>query len=180
MTSFLAITKENIHSYLDSILEIEKASFISPWSANAFVQEVRNSVSNFWAAVGEGGELEGYICFWLFDREIQLINIAVHSEKRKKGIGENLLREMIRVGRLKGMEQVWLEVRPSNLVARRLYEKLGFTAVGRRPLYYRDTDEDAIVMSLNLLDRASLSQGIKTDQGRLAESETGNHRVGSD
>lgn len=158
MTSVLVIRQENIHSYLNSILEIEEASFISPWSATGFVQEVRNPVSHLWAALSDDGEPEGYICFWLFDREIQLINIAVRPEKRKKGIGGHLLREMIRIGTSKGMEKVWLEVRPSNMSARRLYEKLGFTVVGRRPRYYRDTDEDAIVMSLNLLDEALCSQ----------------------
>jgi ribosomal-protein-alanine N-acetyltransferase len=161
VTSILRITQENIHSHLKAILEIEHASFISPWSANSFVQEVRNTVSHLWAAADEKGKLEGYICFWLFDREIQLINIAVHPEKRKRGIGGHLLREMIRIGILKGMEKVWLEVRTSNPGARSLYEKLGFVAVGRRPRYYRDTHEDAIVMSLNLLENISLRQEPK-------------------
>jgi [ribosomal protein S18]-alanine N-acetyltransferase len=150
VTSVLTITRENVHSYLDSILEIEKASFISPWSAGAFVQEAGNPISHLWAALGDDRKMEGYICFWLFDREIQLIDIAVRPERRRRGVGEHLLREMIRIGTSRGMEHVWLEVRTSNLGARRLYEKLGFVAVGRRPRYYRDTDEDAIVMSLNL------------------------------
>lgn len=158
MNSLLVITGENIHSHLNSILKIEQASFLSPWSANAFLQEARNPVSNLWAAAGEDGGLEGYICFWLFDREIQLMNIAVDPEKRGRGIGERLLREMIRAGVLKGMAQAWLEVRTSNVAARRLYEKLGFAAVGRRPHYYRDTGEDAIVMSLDLSEQGSFQQ----------------------
>jgi ribosomal-protein-alanine N-acetyltransferase len=65
---------------------------------------------------------------------------------------------MIRAGTARGMEQIWLEVRTSNMTAIKIYEKLGFVAVGRRPMYYRDTNEDAIVMSLNLLDKQSAAK----------------------
>ncbi len=150
MTSIVTVTRENVHSYLGSIQEIERASFISPWSAEAFIQEARNPVSNIWLAMDEQGEAEGYICFWVFDHKIQLINIAVRPEKRGRGIGEHLLREMIRVGISREVQEIWLEVRTSNLTAQRLYERLGFAAVGRRPLYYRDTNEDAILMTLSL------------------------------
>jgi ribosomal-protein-alanine N-acetyltransferase len=59
---------------------------------------------------------------------------------------------MIEKGISKGMRQIWLEVRPSNVVAKGLYERLGFEEAYRRPRYYPDTHEDAIVMSLNLLE----------------------------
>jgi ribosomal-protein-alanine N-acetyltransferase len=152
------MTPENIDSFADSILEIEKGSFISPWSRDGFLQEVRNPISHLWVVTEEDGAAGGYICFWMFDREIQLINIAVHPEKRRKGLGNHLLGEMIRAGTARGMEQIWLEVRTSNMTAIKIYEKLGFVAVGRRPMYYRDTNEDAIVMSLNLLDKQSAAK----------------------
>jgi [ribosomal protein S18]-alanine N-acetyltransferase len=154
--SILAITPENVASLLPAILEIERVSFISPWSGDAFLQEVRNPASCFWSIFVEGG-LAGYICFWIVDREIQLLNVAVHPAKRGRGLARCLLREMIRTGVSRGMKQVWLEVRPSNRGARSLYEKIGFEAVGRRRRYYRDTDEDAILMSLNL-------QAVQTDR----------------
>jgi len=158
LISVVVMTPENIESFLDSILEIERGSFISPWSRNGFLQEVRNPISHLWAIIDEDGAAGGYICFWMFEREIQLLNIAVHPEKRGRGLGNRLLREMIRVGIERGMEQIWLEVRTSNTKARRLYEKLGFLAAGRRPRYYQDTNEDAIVMSLNLLNEQSAAK----------------------
>jgi len=97
--------------------------------------------------------LAGYVCFWLFANEIQVINIAVHPEKRNQGLGYSLLTKMIKDGIDKGMQTIWLEVRESNMPARVLYQKLGFGAIGRRTRYYKDTDEDAIVMALRLSGR---------------------------
>jgi len=150
LISTVVMTPENIEDFLDSILETERDSFISPWSRNGFLQEVRNPISHLWVVMDEDGAAGGHICFWMFEREIQLLNIAVHSGKRGRGLGNHLLKEMIRFGIERGMEQIWLEVRTSNSKARRIYEKLGFVAVGRRPRYYQDTNEDAIVMSLDL------------------------------
>lgn len=147
--SLVTITRENIGSFLASILEIEKVSFISPWSVDAFLQEVRNPASHP-LGVLEEGSLVGYICFWIVDREIHMLDIAVHPDKRGRGVARHLITEMIRIGCSRGVEQIWLEVRPSNGRAKRLYERIGFETVGRRIRYYRDTNEDAILMSLNL------------------------------
>ena len=150
MTSIVNITDENIHRFLDDILEIERSSFPSPWSPRAFHQETTRRVSHFWALLADGLFL-GYICFWMFSGEIHLMNIAVHPKKRGNGFGSHLLTKMIELGRSKGAETAWLEVRPSNLMARFLYKKAGFKETGRRPRYYNDTNEDAIVMSMSLL-----------------------------
>lgn len=149
MTSLVDVTRENYDAYLNSILEIEGISFPSPWSAWAFLQEIKNPVSRLWALSADEGT-SGYICFWMFDCEIQLINIAVHPDKRGRGLGLFLMTKMIETGIAKGMRDVWLEVRPSNLTALGLYQKLGFKGVGRRPRYYRETNEDALIMSLAL------------------------------
>jgi len=149
MTSLVTITKENFQSFLQKILAIEGLSFPSPWSVHALRSEIENPISHFWALI-MGKFLSGYICFWMFDREIQLISVAIHPHDRGKGLGHYLLKEMIETGISKGMQQIWLEVRPSNLVAKELYERLGFEEAYRRPRYYPDTHEDAIVMGLNL------------------------------
>ena len=149
MTSLVTITKENFQPFLQKILEIEELSFPSPWSVHALKSEIENPISHFWALI-MGKLLSGYICFWMFDREIQLISVAIHPHDRGKGLGHYLLKEMIETGISKGMQQIWLEVRPSNLVAKELYESLGFQEAYRRPRYYPDTHEDAIVMGLNL------------------------------
>jgi len=152
MTSLVPITKENLPAFLHRILEIEELSFPSPWSLNALRSEIENPVSHLWA-LKMGGFLSGYICFWVIDSEIQLINLAVHPHDRGKGLGHYLLTRMIETGLSKGIQHIWLEVRPSNVVARKLYERLGFQEAYRRPGYYPDTREDAIVMSLNLLQK---------------------------
>jgi ribosomal-protein-alanine N-acetyltransferase len=155
MTVILDITQANCDPHLDGIMEIERLSFPTPWSRNAFVHELKNPISHLWALL-EGGSLAGYICFWMFDSEIQLINVAVHPEKRGRGLGRLLVGKMIETGVANGMHQIWLEVRTSNLPARTLYGSLGFSSVGRRRLYYRDTNEDAIVMSLSLGERPTV------------------------
>lgn len=152
MTSLVTITKENSQPFLQKILEIEELSFPSPWSVHALKSEVENPISHLWA-LRMGPFLSGYICFWMFDREIQLISVAVHPHDRGKGLGQYLLTEMIETGISRGMRQIWLEVRPSNSVAKGLYERLGFEEAYRRSRYYPDTHEDAIVMSLNLLEK---------------------------
>jgi [ribosomal protein S18]-alanine N-acetyltransferase len=155
MNSLVDITQANCDSYLDAIMEIERLSFPTPWSRNAFLQELKNPISHLWALL-DGRTLSGYMCFWMFDSEIQLINVAIHPEKRGIGLGLFLMGKMIEAGVANGMHKIWLEVRTSNLPAQRLYDKLGFMTVGRRRLYYRDTNEDAIVMSLSLAERSTV------------------------
>jgi ribosomal-protein-alanine N-acetyltransferase len=152
MTYLVSVTRKNCDAYLDGILEIENVSFPSPWSHRSFLQEVENPISHLWALTVDGF-ISGYISFWMFDSEIQLINIAVHPDRRSQGLGHLLLARMIEKGVSKGMRYIWLEVRLSNLAAQRLYQKAGFESVGRRPRYYRDTNEDAIIMSLSLTER---------------------------
>jgi ribosomal-protein-alanine N-acetyltransferase len=149
MIRLLEITKENFERFQSPILEIEKSSFPSPWSLNAFLEEINRPISYLWALLVEEVP-KAYICFWIVPGEAQLMNIAVHPGGRRKGLGRYLLSRMIEFGKSKTILAVWLEVRPSNVIARQLYEKMGFTETGRRPRYYRDTNEDAIIMCLPL------------------------------
>jgi ribosomal-protein-alanine N-acetyltransferase len=147
MSLLVQVTSDNIAHYLEEIVAIEIQSFISPWSPNAFLEEVHNPVSQFWL-VETDRIVAGYVCFWIFCQEIQLLNLAVHPLKRHAGLGRLLMRQMFELGAAEQTKAIWLEVRPSNESARRLYENLGFKEVGRRPGYYRDTYEEAIVMRL--------------------------------
>ena len=158
MTSIVEITKDNYLHYLDQILEIENLSFISPWSAHAFKSELNNPASSLWALIVNNEVLSGYICFWVFDSEIQLLNIAVHTDKRGQGFGRLLMDSIIETSVSKGIQSIWLEVRPSNGSAKNLYIKLGFEEIGRRKHYYRDTGEDAIVMALALPQKGHYHQ----------------------
>ena len=149
MSHLVKIVRENFPVYAKQILDIENSSFASPWSINAFSTEISKPISHLWALISDK-ILSGYICFWMFDSEIQIINFAVHPIKRGKGLGQFLLTKVIDTGISKRFKWIWLEVRPSNLAAKGLYDKLGFNEVGRRPRYYRENNEDAIIMLLKL------------------------------
>jgi len=149
MDYLLKKTLPDFWNYAEQIINIENNSFPTPWSARGFEAETEKQISNFWALVKEGNIL-GYICFWLFDQEVHIINFAVKPEKRNNGIGKLLLKYLIDTGISSKIENVWLEVRPSNLPARSIYKKYGFNEVGRRIGYYNETGEDAIIMTLDL------------------------------
>ena len=171
MISLVNITAENIHRFLDDILEIERSSFPSPWSSKAFHQETTRRGSHLWALMTEGVFL-GYICFWMFSGKIHLMNVAVHPKKRGNGFGSHLLAKMVEAGRSEGAETARLEVRPSNIMARFLYKKIGFKEIGRRPRYYNDTNEDAIVMSMSLLPNEVINLS-RTEFNNKQEVENG-------
>jgi len=149
MIRLLEITKANFERFQSSIVKIEQSSFPSPWSLNAFLEEIDRPISYLWALLVEEA-LKAYICFWIVSGEAHLMNIAVHPGRRRKGLGRLLLGRMIEFAKSKMIRVVWLEVRPSNVTARKLYEKMGFTETGRRPRYYTDTKEDAVIMCLPL------------------------------
>ena len=143
----------DFRSFADQILEIENYSFPVPWSAKAFEEEINNSISNFWAIISDQ-KLLAYICFWMFDREIHILNFAVHPQKRNLGLGKLLLENVVKAGNADGVENILLEVRPSNTPALSIYKKFGFVEAGRRKAYYSDSREDAIVMVLGLTGKA--------------------------
>jgi len=154
MNHLVKIDRKDLSFYAEQILEIENSSFPSPWSINAFKGEIDKPISNLWALIADK-QILGYICFWMFDNEIQIINFAVHPTNRRQRLGQFLLTRTIEAGVSKGMQSIWLEVRPSNLAARNLYTKVGFHEVGRRTRYYSETNEDAIIMALELSKQGS-------------------------
>lgn len=162
MISLVVITDENLHRYEADILMIERVSFPSPWSSPVFRQEINSPDSHLWALTIDDA-LVGYICFWMVSPEIHLTNIAVHPSRRRMGLGFDLLTRLIEAGASQGLEKAWLEVRPSNRIARRLYSKAGFKEVDRKPKYYTNNNEDAIVMSLPLFQGRFLHKLSPTD-----------------
>jgi [ribosomal protein S18]-alanine N-acetyltransferase len=135
---------------LDEVHRMEAACYPRPWTKAMFLEEFRREgLSRLWAAEEvTQGRILGYVCFWLLAEEIHLLNLAVHPDCRRRGIGRRLLAEVLRLGREQGVDRVDLEVRPSNVAARRLYDLLGFETAGRRAAYYPDSQEDALIMVL--------------------------------
>lgn len=136
---------------LDQVLLIERASFRSPWSRQSFLFDLReNPFARSWVARADGGVVAGYVCCWIVHEELRINNIAVRETMRGRSTGRALLRLALREGRRSGCRLALLEVRVSNLAARRLYESEGFGQIGRRKDYYRVDREDALVMALEL------------------------------
>jgi ribosomal-protein-alanine N-acetyltransferase len=98
----------------------------------------------------EDAGIQGFIVSRGLDREWEIENIMVSASVRRLGFGSRLLQDFLAFARAQGAEKIFLEVRESNLAARRLYEKSGFSESGRRPSYYQQPPEDAIVYHLGL------------------------------
>lgn len=139
---------------LDEVLAIERASFPTPWSRGAFLYELKqNPVARCWVARGSGSAARvlGYLCLWEIRPEIHITNLAVHPLWRRQGIARFLLGTILEDARRRQLTAALLEVRPTNIEARSLYEDLGFQVVGRRRGYYVDTGEDALLMRTDLM-----------------------------
>lgn len=138
---------------LPRVMEIERAAFKHPWSAELFGRELEHDWSTILLAEEPspaGPRTLGFIIFWLVHDEIHILNVATDPAVRRRGVAWTLIAECIGQGRAKGARLATLEVRRSNVAAIRLYEKFGFRSVGVRPNYYSDEGEDAIVMLLDV------------------------------
>ncbi len=134
---------------LDSVMEIERASFSTPWSETSFRNLLSREDADLWVAIVDGA-LRAYAVVWYVDREAELGNLAVARRWRRRGLGRWLLDWALNAARTRGTGQIFLEVRESNRAAQRLYEERGFRRVGVRRRYYRAPAEDAWVMCLEL------------------------------
>jgi ribosomal-protein-alanine acetyltransferase len=95
--------------------------------------------------IEEQGIVQGFLIARAIDRELEIENIAVAGQARRRGMGTRLLGEFLDAVRTQSVKAVFLEVRESNVAARRLYEKWAFVESGRRKQYYREPEDDAIL-----------------------------------
>jgi ribosomal-protein-alanine N-acetyltransferase len=138
--------------HLEEVMQIEQRSFPTPWSRWLFERELLLPYAkDFVALTIPANQVVGYICFWLVAEETHILNLAVHPEKRRQGIGSRLLSYGVNYSREKGAQEITLEVRRSNYQAISLYRNFHFQPRGIRPRYYSDTGEDAVIMSLPLV-----------------------------
>ena len=128
-----------------TVVDIERASYTIPWSEATFRGLLRRRDAEMIIADADG-TIIGYAAFWCVVDQGELGNVAVDARWRGAGIGARLVEEVLHRAARRGVREVFLEVRPSNAVARRLYEQLGFRPVGRRRNYYQAPVEDAIVL----------------------------------
>jgi ribosomal-protein-alanine N-acetyltransferase len=136
--------------------EIDLLSFSMPWPEKSYLFELMENPTTL-ALVAElispGGGLVivGMVVVWIVVDEAHIATIAIHPDFRGQGFGKRLLGETLRQSMQRGVNTVTLEVRENNLLAQQMYVKFGFKIVGRRPHYYKDNNEDAILMTVDKL-----------------------------
>lgn len=127
------------------VAQLEKLCFPDPWSEKSIASELTNKLA-LWLVAEENGIVAGYIGSQTVPDESDMMNVAVHPDFRRQGIAEALVNALCDALKEKGSVSLTLEVRASNDPAKALYEKLGFEQVGRRPNYYRNPKEDALIL----------------------------------
>jgi ribosomal-protein-alanine N-acetyltransferase len=133
---------------LPRIIELEQLAFPSPWTLASFQRELTLPFSRIMLALPDpGDQIVGFLCRWLIADECHILNITVHPDSRRHGIGAILMTEAINEAKSTGANVVTLEVRRSNLPARQLYRKFEFEERRLRRHYY-GPGEDAIIMEL--------------------------------
>lgn len=133
------------NAHVPQVAALEKLCFSLPWSEKSVASELTNPLS-YWLCAVEGDKVLGYVGSQSVDDEADMMNLAVLPEARCRGIGEALCSRLIQDLKARGVRSLTLEVRASNTNAIRLYTKLGFIQVGRRPGYYRNPKEDALIL----------------------------------
>lgn len=134
---------------IEQVIAIDRLSFSLPWPERSFRFELTdNPASRCWVAEVDR-KIAGMIVVWLIVDEVHVATIATHPDFRRQGIAKNLLSYALQNLSTEGAQSSFLEVRASNLAAQEMYRKFGYEESGVRRRYYRDNDEDAILMTLS-------------------------------
>ena len=131
--------------HVPQVAALEKICFADPWSEKSVASELENPLS-YWLVAMDGEKLVGYVGSQTVLGETDMMNVAVCPDYRRQGIAEGLILALIAALKARESHCLTLEVRDSNASARALYEKLGFSEVGRRKNYYRSPKEDALIL----------------------------------
>lgn len=131
---------------LASILALESDSFSNPWTDAALAEMLESDVTRLYVVRQQTGEIVGFCACWVIGTELHINTLAVARTHRRKGIATRLVRFVLATT---GVQRATLEVRRSNTAALNLYEKLGFRTTAVRAAYYRNPDEDGLILWLN-------------------------------
>jgi len=140
----MIIVKMN-EGHVPFVAELERICFSDPWSENSVASELNNKLA-LWLVAEDEDRVAGYVGSQTVCNETDMMNVAVHPDFRRLGIAEALVNELVEQLKKQGSQCLTLEVRASNMPAIALYEKLGFTQIGRRKNYYRNPKEDALIL----------------------------------
>ena len=141
--------------------EIDRLSFALPWPERSLRFEVTdNPAARCWVAELDGNVV-GMLVLWVIIDEAHIATLATHHEFRRQGIAKQLLVTALDNAYVEGARSALLEVRAGNEAAQAMYRKFGFEIVGRRERYYKDNNEDAVLMTLKRLPIEPLTHNLK-------------------
>lgn len=138
--------RKMIKADLEQVYKIEKEVFSNPWSYQSLQAEINKNNYKIYLTACQQDKVLAYIGSWILPDGLHITTIACKKKYRRKKIALRLLQELLKRAKNKGIKRVTLEVRVSNKAAINLYKKNGFQAVGCRPKYYRNNNEDALIM----------------------------------
>ena len=130
---------------IDEVSAIESVSIIPPWSGKSFEEAIEKE-ETYYVVCEAGGKIKGYAGMWMAADEAEITGVAVEPDSRNTGLGTDMVKYLLEKGKGLGIKKFFLEVRKSNDAAIAVYRKCGFERVGERKDFYRNPDEDAIVM----------------------------------
>jgi ribosomal-protein-alanine N-acetyltransferase len=145
---------------IDAVHAIEARSFAVPWPDEAYRNELLGNRLASYVVARAGDTIAGFAGLWIMVDEAHVTTFAVDPAWRRRGVGERLLLALLDLAMERRAREATLEVRLSNMPARRLYEKYGFRPVGIRPRYYSDNGEDALIMTTDALVSASMRDRV--------------------
>ena len=154
---------------LPAVHAIERASFAVPWPDDAYRNEIRTNRLASYVVARLAEEVVGFAGIWVMVDEAHVTTFAVDPRYRRRGVGERLLLALLDLSVQRHAREATLEVRLSNLPARKLYEKYGFRPVGIRPRYYSDNGEDALIMTTEALASREMRERIERLRAALEE-----------
>jgi [ribosomal protein S18]-alanine N-acetyltransferase len=145
---------------IPAVHAIERASFAVPWPDDAYRNELVTNRLASYVVARAGDEVVGFAGLWVMVDEAHITTFAVVPRWRRRGVGQHLLLRLLELSNDRRAREATLEVRLSNMPARRLYEKYGFRPVGIRPRYYSDNGEDALIMTTDALASMAMRERI--------------------
>ncbi|HXG26658.1 MAG TPA: ribosomal protein S18-alanine N-acetyltransferase [Candidatus Binatia bacterium] len=154
---------------LPAVHAIERRSFAVPWPDDAYRNEIRTNRLATYVVARAGDEVVGFGGIWIMVDEAHITTFAVDPRWRRRGVGERMLLTLLDLSVARRAREATLEVRLSNLPARKLYEKYGFRPVGIRPRYYSDNGEDALIMTTDPLASAGMRERLERLRAALAD-----------
>jgi ribosomal-protein-alanine N-acetyltransferase len=143
---------------IPAVVEIDRSSFTLPWTERSFKYEVtENGASRCWV-IDVDGQVAAMLVLWVIVDEAHIATIATHPKFRRRGFAKKMLIQSLVSARDEGAKKALLEVRARHVIAQKIYCDIGFTDVGRRPMYYRDNGEDAVLMTMDDLSELKIPE----------------------